>query len=66
MGSALLASLFPEPYDSYVMGRAFREWETPSLDIAAPESDMRTLTIERTFNSGSGGIDLALTIGKHS
>jgi hypothetical protein len=36
------------------------------LDVVAPETGKWTVTIERTFNSGDGGVDLALTIGKHS
>jgi hypothetical protein len=36
------------------------------LDIVAPSAGKWTITIERTFNSGNGGVDLALTVGKHS
>jgi len=34
--------------------------------VVAPESGQWDVTVERTFNSGVGGVDLALTIGKHS
>lgn len=36
------------------------------LDVVVPEAGDWTITIERTFNSGDGGVDLALTVGKHS
>jgi hypothetical protein len=36
------------------------------LDVVAPSAGTWTITIERTFNSGDGGVDLALTVGKHS
>lgn len=35
------------------------------VTFTAPVSGTATLTIERTFNAGGGGVDLAMTLGEH-